>query len=321
MSKRCEPRVFFSKILLLGEYSVIYGSKALSVPYAHFNGHLAYPDDGRYRDVDFARQSNRKLLQYARHLQEVVVQEPLLAGFRIDTLMQDLSRGLYYESTIPQGYGVGSSGSLVAALFYRYMPAAPRWDEEGPVVGLEQLQKQLALMEMFFHGTSSGLDPLISYAGRPLLVDKQKYLHLVDLPRLGETDSIFLVDAGVAEPTRSLVNWFEQQVHAQKIDLTYLTALTDAAVEQLIAGAMADFQQSLLKLSAFQLEHYLMMIPARMRELWQEGLQSGLYRMKLCGSGGGGFFLGFSQDYEQAQRQITQAGFSVVPAYMGDQGL
>ena len=29
-------------------------------------------------------------------------------------------RGLYFESTIPQGFGIGSSGALCAAIYDRY---------------------------------------------------------------------------------------------------------------------------------------------------------------------------------------------------------
>ena len=38
------------------------------------------------------------------------------------------------------------------------------------------------------------------------------------------------------------------------------------------------------------------MIPNQLIDNWEEGLKSDLYYMKLCGSGGGGFFLLFDFD-------------------------
>jgi mevalonate kinase len=38
------------------------------------------------------------------------------------------------------------------------------------------------------------------------------------------------------------------------------------------------------------------MIPEDYRPLWQKGLETGDFSLKLCGSGGGGFILGFGRD-------------------------
>ena len=32
----------------------------------------------------------------------------------------DVNSGMYFDSSIPQGYGVGSSGALVAAIYDKY---------------------------------------------------------------------------------------------------------------------------------------------------------------------------------------------------------
>ena len=40
--------------------------------------------------------------------------------FDFDKLDSDLQNGMYFDSSIPQGYGVGSSGALVAAFYDRY---------------------------------------------------------------------------------------------------------------------------------------------------------------------------------------------------------
>jgi mevalonate kinase len=38
------------------------------------------------------------------------------------------------------------------------------------------------------------------------------------------------------------------------------------------------------------------MIPDSIRPVWEQGLKSGAYTLKLCGAGGGGFLLGIAQN-------------------------
>ena len=46
------------------------------------------------------------------------------------------------------------------------------------------------------------------------------------------------------------------------------------------------------------------MIPNQFQSVWKKGIDSGDYYLKLCGSGGGGFILGFTRDYKRAQSQL-----------------
>ena len=67
---------------------------------------------------DFEKKSNQNLLQYAQYLQSLDLPE----NFKINTenLIRDINNGLFFDSNIPQGYGIGSSGALVAAIFEKY---------------------------------------------------------------------------------------------------------------------------------------------------------------------------------------------------------
>ena len=56
------------------------------------------------------------------------------------------------------------------------------------------------------------------------------------------------------------------------------------------------FRDSIKNLSETTFKNMNEMIPESLNEIWQEGLKSNKYYMKLCGSGGGGFFLAF--DFE-----------------------
>jgi len=46
--------VFYAKIMLFGEYSVICDSMGLTIPYAHFKGELSFINEDKYTDLEFA---------------------------------------------------------------------------------------------------------------------------------------------------------------------------------------------------------------------------------------------------------------------------
>ena len=109
-----------SKILLFGEYSVLLSSSAIAIPFRKFTGEWAYP--GYYSDeypMD-AIQSSQDLKGFLTYLKQVEENHQLEYLFDIATFEKDLEYHLYFKSTIPIGYGLGSSGALTAAIFDRY---------------------------------------------------------------------------------------------------------------------------------------------------------------------------------------------------------
>ena len=100
--------LFYSKILLFGEYGIIKNAKGLSIPYNFYKGALKISDTKN----DEAQASNRKLSEFADYLEQI---DPTLVTFNTKQLREDLV-SLYFDSSIPQGYGIGSSGALVAAV-------------------------------------------------------------------------------------------------------------------------------------------------------------------------------------------------------------
>ena len=105
--------LFYAKILLFGEYGIIKNAKGLSIPYNYFKGALRMDD----ATSEQAIYSNKKLNEFAHHLKGI---DSGLVQFELERLHADLSKGMYFDSSIPQGYGVGSSGALVAAIYDRY---------------------------------------------------------------------------------------------------------------------------------------------------------------------------------------------------------
>ena len=108
--------LFYSKILLFGEYGIIRDSKGLSIPYNFYNGALKKIEDPSAEAIA----SNASLKRYATYLETLQTEQPELVTFDLATLKNDVETGMYFDSSIPQGYGVGSSGALVAAIYDKY---------------------------------------------------------------------------------------------------------------------------------------------------------------------------------------------------------
>jgi mevalonate kinase len=121
--------------------------------------------------TDLTASSNENLNHFAGYLKQLQQDNPELVAFNIQALQNDIDKGMYFDSSIPQGYGVGSSGALVAAIYDKYATQKITILENLTREKLLALKKIFAAMESFFHGKSSGLDPLNSYLSLPILIN------------------------------------------------------------------------------------------------------------------------------------------------------
>ncbi len=193
------PEVFYAKIMLFGEYSVICNSMGLTIPYAHFKGEFGFLNKYRYTDYDFAIDSNKMLRDYHDHLKVLQDKGELKCELDLEHFHKDLGENLFFESTIPQGFGIGSSGALCAALYQRYAKNKIRSHRVMKQEDVRQLKDIFSQMESYFHGISSGIDPLNCYMKYPLLINGETGISVVGIPRnkFPREGAIFLVDTGV----------------------------------------------------------------------------------------------------------------------------
>jgi mevalonate kinase len=284
-------RSFSGKIMLFGEYSVMEGSWAALVPFTQMSARLTITETLSSRE---AINSNRSLRAFAAYLANWQTSGPGLVSFDLKRFNQDLDKGLYLESTIPQNYGLGSSGALCAAVFDAYH-TEPVPD---PEFSKPYLREIFSGMETFFHGSSSGVDPLCVFLGDALVIRDQEYI----LPgKAGIEMSMFLIDTGHKSHTGPYVRYFRERLtlsgYKQEFAKNYIPAVNHA-VEEWEAGKLK--MDTVLDLSARQQVYFERMIPGPFQEAWTAGLDRGLYALKLCGSGGGGMLLGFTRDMEGA---------------------
>ncbi len=294
--------LFYAKILLFGEYGIIKDSKGLAIPYNSYQGALKVSDNYTTE----AKLSNKKMRDFYTFLKTVKNDNLQL---RIDELKEDVENGMYFDSSIPQGYGVGSSGALVAAVYDKYA--------DNKITVLENLTRNKLLilkdvfsqMESYFHGKSSGLDPLNSYLSLPILIKSKDDIEATGIPSQKEgKGAVFLLDSEKVGETQPMVNIFMNKMKnkgfRKMIDEDFAT-YTDACIDDFLHGNVNSLFGNVKKLSKVVLKHFKPMIPNSFHKLWQEGIESNDYYLKLCGSGGGGYILGFTEDYEKVKKLLN----------------
>ena len=296
--------LYYAKILLFGEYGIINDSQGLSIPFNFYQG--AFKTESELSAK--AHKSNLSLKKYFDHLKQLQESAELLAKLDLERFSKDLDEGLYFDSSIPEGYGVGSSGALCAAIYERY--AINRIDPEsrldkGQILKLKNI---LGQMESYFHGKSSGLDPLICYLKLPIHISSKDELGTVDIPESGNGKAaIFLLNSGQPGETQPMVKIFMEKMKHQGFRTVMkeeFNKYNDACVQAFLKGDSKPLFSNLKKLSNLALEYFSPMIPQRFHELWKKGIESNAYYLKLCGSGGGGYVLGFAKDYDQAKEML-----------------
>lgn len=307
---RMKGPLFYSKILLFGEYGIIKNSKGLSIPYNFYNG--ALKKDGNTSKA--ALNSNTSLKRFVEYLQKI---DTDLVHYDFPTLKQDVDSGMYFDSSIPQGYGVGSSGALVAAIYDKYAIDKITVLENLTREKLLKLKSIFSEMESFFHGKSSGLDPLNSYLSIPILINSKDNIEATGIPsqKTEGKGAVFLLDSGIIGETAPMVGIFMENMKKEgfrKMLKDQFIKHTDACVDDFLNGDIKSLFVNTKQLSKVVLNHFKPMIPKQFHELWKKGLDTNDYYLKLCGSGGGGYILGFTEDFNKAQKSLSDYKLEVV---------
>lgn len=310
--------LFYSKILLFGEYGIIKDSKGLAIPYNFYNGALRTFDsitDENKREE--AQKSNMALAKFADYLETMSSESPEIVTFDLQQMKKDISEGMFFDSSIPQGYGVGSSGALVAAVYDQYAYDKITVLENLTREKLLKLKTIFGKMESFFHGTSSGLDPLNSYLSLPILINSRDHIEPTGIPSQATNGkgAVFLLDSGIVGETAPMVRIFMEKMKNegfQSMLKTEFVKYTDACIDDFLKGNMKSLFNNVKKLSKVVLANFKPMIPAEFHSLWKQGIDTGDYFLKLCGSGGGGYILGFTEDLERAKKTLSGHKIEVV---------
>ena len=303
--------LFYAKILLFGEYGIIKDSKGLSIPYNSYKGGLKIKD---LQLNDSQKKSHQIIKNYISFLKSI---DSLIIDFDWKKIKIDLASNIFFESDIPQRYGLGSSGALVASIYDRY--ALNKIDISKSLTNnkLQKLKNIFSIMESYFHGKSSGLDPLNSYLGVPILIKSNNNIESPGIPSQDFTGlgAVFLLDSGFEGDTAPMVDLFMHNMKDEsysKIIKEDFISITDKCVDDFLSGSYKKLFDHLKELSKIVFNNFKPMIPDKYIDIWLKGINSNVYYLKLCGSGGGGYILGFTKNLNNTKKLLSGHKLQVV---------
>lgn len=283
------PNIFPAKILLFGEYTVLTGSKGLAIPFERFYASFKMWENTQNLDSNFRLDDLCAYLKSSKILSETM---------DLDKFEADISAGSYLNSNIPIGYGIGSSGALCAAIYAHYSHNFERKNSYS-IDEINHFKDIMSLMENYYHGSSSGLDCLVSLVNQPILVSGRHQYTVMNAPDLKAVGNLYLYDSAVTRKTASFVYGFLKKYESDeryKSIIDEHTILIDQLIENVIQQDSVAFKRNMVELSHFQYLHFSDMIPDAVKALWMDGLKSKEYYFKLCGAGGGGYFMVYAHN-------------------------
>ena len=128
-------------------------------------------------------------------------------------------------------------------------------------------------------------------------------------------DILYLVwRDGKPRVERSNVVKLSPEIRTTVIDTPIPTIPLDI-IKGFLKGETKALFYNMYFLSKFLLENLTPMIPSLVRDLWKTGLDTGAYYLKLCGSGGGGYVLGFTEDLEKAKKYLKDYQIQVIKRF------
>lgn len=276
-------RLFSSKLLLAGEYTVIDGGTSLAVPFHKFHAKLVF-DEHKPPTYDW-----QPYIEYLKSTE--------LSFLNEDIIELDL-RQLHFESSIPEGYGCGSSGALVAA-FAEMLGLQFEEDQD--------LKSKLGIMESFFHGKSSGIDPFVIYKNRPIRTIN-KTISLTSIQK-SVLKNIYLFDTGLKRSTSILVDKYQTIVKPKNQNKIQMLSILNTELVNLLTSESdeAQFIACWKQVSKLQFEVFDLFSPSHVSEIWNNGINDGTHYVKMCGAGGGGFYYVYTESDEVVKRYNLMA--------------
>jgi mevalonate kinase len=123
------------------------------------------------------------------------------------------------------------------------------------------------------------------------------------------------MDSGKISSTAPMVNIFMEKMKKdgfRKIMNEKFIRYTNLCVDNFLNGDLSDLFNNTKKLSRIVLKNFKPMIPKEFHSVWKKGIDNDSYFLKLCGSGGGGYILGFTENFEEARKQLKDHKLKVV---------
>lgn len=246
-----------SSVMLAGEYAVLTGGSALTIPFNKFTARVRKTDDfppGKEADVSRSAIYLRNLYRYIRDLPE--------GSFNVSPDM-DLFSGhhneYWLEINIPPGYGPGSSGAVSAAIYDLFFPGAGE-------ASLVHRKEDLAAIESYFYPSCSGVEALTCHAATSLHIKDDGSIQRVafDPAEIPYGYRLFLLDSGERSDPGPLVEQFHHMMKDPGFESSVRNeymVINNKLIDALLGKRDADPGLLMRILSDYQFNHFRKMIP------------------------------------------------------------
>ncbi|GEN56306.1 mevalonate kinase [Halolactibacillus alkaliphilus] len=289
--KRLGVGLAHSKLILIGEHSVVYEKPAIAIPF-----------ESVCSDVQIEQSSGPVTLVshfYNGTLEELP--EKLLglkhvikaACANVNQPVKDFT--IQLRSTIPIGRGLGSSASIAASI------ARGIFDYFEEELSLPVLRELVDVSETYAHGTPSGIDREAVIIDEPIWFVKNQQVEPIELK---EPLNIIVADTGRIGDTHAAVSSVKKRLidkpqETKKI-LNQLETLTRDARDRLKQGDIAALGEILT--SAHRHLTSLGVSDDGLNRYVEISLNSGAVGAKLTGGGRGGCMFALADSVESAQK-------------------
>ncbi|MFP4637955.1 MAG: mevalonate kinase [Spirochaetaceae bacterium] len=290
-----------SKLLLFGEHAAVYGYPAVGVALPDGVRLHLRPDGGSWRAPEVPEPYASVLLNLLDHAESV------LSRRSAPDAVRRLRGEILVETTVPPGMGFGSSAAVCTALARAVLPqlAAASSVAEPTPLDIWQLAHEL---EVFFHGSPSGIDTGISNLGGIQAFTFERN----GLPRAETLDNADLFLLVGAVPRRGDTKHLVTRVKAARQSgdpqtrraLAELGAIAERAISVLAGNDTSRSAKRLGTLAESAQEHLrrLELSTGSLEDVIAAGTEAGSVGGKLSGAGGGGAFYLLFEDAAALRR-------------------
>jgi len=282
---------FPAKTLLFGEHIVLENGEGFAIPNQRFSCYWQnFYDANQIPSRDISKQVLKDFFSFLKNASINHLFDLKKYQYMLEENIQ------WLNSNIPIGYGLGSSGAFCAAIYHHY--ALAKTDD------LNHLKTIFAAMESFFHGKSSGLDPLVSYLNDGIWLKSMGQIEQVSpISKEDGSLTLFLLDTIQPRQASDIIARFQSLAQDETFQLSCIHPLKEAnaaAIQAFLSYQAQEVYDRWGEISQLQRTFFDFAIPQHCLDAWDNGLQDSVYRLKLCGAGGGGFLLGVTKDWEKS---------------------
>lgn len=283
-----------SKLILIGEHSVVYGQPAIALPFPligveatveHSPGDIYLKSDLYAGSIDQAPTLLSGIVCTIKHTLQMLN-------------LPDKNLLIEVESTIPPGKGLGSSAAVATAVVKSLFVYA------GETYTNKQILSYANIAETHAHGSPSGIDSLTVNSDKPVWYEMGKTIDYIDTQ--GEFHFV-VADSGREADTKTAVGTVKELMKAtpEKIERTMnrLGEITyqvreslESSSKQMLGTLLNEAQKELVALGVSDLG---------LNKLITFVLNEGALGAKLTGAGNGGCIIALAKN-QQHSRLLTE---------------